>query len=125
MLPGRRQRLGETAKRQAFLDGPVETRIVPTSSTLFTTAHGQRYKQAMAKHFGHKITVEESDQDAILTFEIGVGTLVLVENGLALSAVATSEADVATLEDVLERHLERFAFRETFPKLDWTRDDGL
>ena len=49
----------------------------------------------------------------------------LVENGLALSAVATSEADVATLEDVLERHLERFAFRETFPKLDWTRDDGL
>ena len=122
MLPAHRRRLGKAAKRQAFLDGPVETRIVPTSSTSFTTAHGQRYKQAMAKHFGHKITVEESDQAAILTFEIGVGTLALVENGLALSIEASSEADVATLEDVLERHLERFAFRETFPKLDWTRD---
>lgn len=98
---------------------------MPTSSTSFTTAHGQRYKQAMAKHFGHKITVEESDQAAILTFEIGVGTLALVEDGLALSVKASNEADVETLEDVLERHLERFAFRETFLKLVWTREDQL
>ncbi|MEN3794266.1 DUF2218 domain-containing protein [Fulvimarina sp. MAC3] len=94
------------------------------SSAAFKTAHGNRYKQAMAKHFGHKIAVEETEQTAILNFEMGTGTVAIVEDGLSLSAQASSGEDVATIEDVLERHLERFAFRETFPKLDWQRTEG-
>ena len=97
---------------------------MPTSSTVFATVHGERYKQAIAKHFGHKITVEETDRAAILTFEMGTGTVELVKDGLSLSAKASSGEDVAVIEDVLERHLERFAFRETFPKLDWQRKAG-
>ncbi|EAU41972.1 hypothetical protein FP2506_16104 [Fulvimarina pelagi HTCC2506] len=97
---------------------------MPASSTTFQTENATRYKQAMAKHFGHKIPVEETESAAVLGFEIGSGTIAITGDGLALTASSASADDLATIEDVLERHLERFAFREEFPKLHWQRAEA-
>ncbi|MDY8110831.1 DUF2218 domain-containing protein [Fulvimarina sp. 2208YS6-2-32] len=89
------------------------------SSTFVTTENALRYKQALAKHFAHKITVHETASDATFHFDAGTGRAAVGTDGLLLEAHAPKAADLETIQSVLESHLKRFAFREPFDRLDW------
>ena len=86
------------------------------------TAQASKYLQQLCKHFAHKLPAQYDEHAGTLDFPAGRATL-KAENGLLkLHVEAKDEAGVKSLEDVVARHLERFAFRETLA-IVWTEAD--
>jgi len=70
-----------------------------------------RYAKQLLSHLGRKNTVEPVDgapDGGRLVFSYGSGTVAPTDGALLLGAEAESAEDLAHVEDVLKRHLERF-----------------
>ncbi|MBA3941195.1 MAG: DUF2218 domain-containing protein [Sphingopyxis sp.] len=93
------------------------------------TAHASKYLQQLCKHWQHNLAVEFTAEhstvtfprdargaswadDAIVTFDAGA-------DALAVRIDASSDEHVAAMEDVVARHLDRFAFREAPLVFHW------
>jgi hypothetical protein len=78
------------------------------------TPNAKRYLGQFCKHFAHKLPVRqaETNESGEVTFGAGACALAANETTLTLSVSGADEAQLATLKDVVERHLLRFAFRE-------------
>jgi hypothetical protein len=70
------------------------------------------YLQQLCKHFAHKAPVEFTPEQGQITFSSGICRLTAKDHVLTLMADAEDEANMKRLQDVVERHLIRFAFRE-------------
>lgn len=83
------------------------------------TAHGEKYRRQLAKHFAHKVAVFEDETVSAVRFSCG--TAIMTNDGTALIIEARSETEDGRREtaDVIERHLIRFAFREEISALQW------
>ena len=93
------------------------------SQAIVATELGARYLGQLCKHFAHKIHVTysaEAPNEGRIAFTIGTCTLVSDATTLKLVADAANDADLAQVQNVIDRHLERFTFREPL-KLDWQR----
>lgn len=85
----------------------------------------RRYLGQLCKHFGHRVlsTYDEEYRRGRIAFpELGACALEADDAGglLVMRASAESEASLARLEDVVGRHLQRFAFRDPV-KVAWQR----
>ena len=87
------------------------------STAIVQTDHAARYMGQLVKHFAHKLpTVLEGDHGR-LEFPIGVCE---VQAGAALTLTCIAEAEnMEKLQDVVARHLVRFAFRENELQMNW------
>lgn len=87
------------------------------STAIVQTDHAARYMGQLVKHFAHKLpTALETDHGRI-EFPIGVCE---VRAGEALTLTCVAEAqDMTQLQDVVARHLVRFAFRENELQVIW------
>lgn len=86
------------------------------------TAEASKYLRQPVRHFKHKIPASFDDHASTLDFPDG-RTMLKADNGLLKMLVeAREEAGLKSLEDVLARHLERFALREK-PAIVWTEAD--
>ena len=85
------------------------------------TSKSARYLAQLCKHFQHKLPVSLDAGRGRIEFEGGVCELAAAEGGetLHLRLLTREPAELATLEDVVSRHLVRFAFRESLD-LRWT-----
>lgn len=92
------------------------------ASTRFETANGARYMAQLARHFAHKIAVQEDDAGARLTFGAFVARLRADAAGLVMTVEAEDAEGLASGQRVLVSHLERFAFREPPAGFVWTAD---
>ena len=81
------------------------------------TAHASRYLQQLCKHWSHKYPVEFTPQNGRIEMSAAVLILDADAEGLGLQITAAAE-DIERMEDVVARHLERFAFKEEL-KFDW------
>jgi len=104
----------------------MDTRTLPLSAvSRVTTKVPRRYLGQLCKHFQHKlpVTYAETYETGRIEFSVGVCELQADEAQgiLEMRARATNEADLARLEDVVARHLIRFAFRETLD-LTWSKE---
>jgi hypothetical protein len=81
-----------------------------------------RYLSQLCKHFEHKLPVTFDPSHGRIDFSIGPCDLDAATDPetLIMRVTTTNLADLATLEDVVARHLKRFAFREP-PEIAWTR----
>jgi len=86
------------------------------------TAVPRRYLGQLCKHFEHRPTASVSlaEGHGRIEFPFGVCTLDADAEALIMRVTAADEAALARLEDVVARHLERFAFRDK-PEIVWTR----
>lgn len=82
------------------------------------TPRASRYLQQLCKHFAHKIPVTFDASAGQITFQGGVCRLNAEGDRLALSLDAPDPAALDRLQDVVARHLVRFAFREEM-QIDW------
>jgi hypothetical protein len=86
------------------------------------TDRAGNYLQQLCKHFAHKRPVEYSPDKGEIRFEIGTCRLEAKEGILTLRAEAADGTGLAQLQEVVDRHLLRFAFREP-PAIAWQAAD--
>jgi len=81
-----------------------------------------RYLGQLCKHFQHKLPVTFEGGHGRIAFSAGLCEPQAIEDAdtLVMSVTASDEASLKSLEDVVARHLERFAFRDE-TKVSWTR----
>ena len=95
------------------------------SEARVSIATPRRYLGRLCKHFGHRILVSHDadfGKGRIVFPPAGACALEADDGGglLTMRVTAGNETDLARLEDVVGRHLQRFAFREPVA-VTWTR----
>ena len=92
---------------------------MPTSRAIVATPHASRYLQQLCKHWAHRFETEFSPTDARIALPLGETRLSASAETLTVGLTAPDAASLPDLRDVVVRHIERFAFRETL-RFDWT-----
>ena len=90
------------------------------SEARVATTMAQRYMTQLCKHFEHRLTVSYSAEAGSIAFPSGICRLEAAPGLLVLRAEAQDEEQLGQLEQVVARHLERFAFRDP-PAIAWSR----
>ncbi len=84
------------------------------------TPSASRYLQQLAKHWSHRFEVTFSPEEATIQFEDGDRLLMRADSAtLDLALHVADETKVARMRQVVEEHLNRFAFREGELSYDW------
>ena len=76
------------------------------------------YLQQLCKHFAHKRPVEFTPERGQIALAAGMCRLEATGGVLTIRAEAENAETLIQLQDVIARHLERFAFRNPVT-LDW------
>lgn len=84
------------------------------------TDKAARYMGQLCKHFAHKIPATFDADSGRIEFSIGVCELAVAKDTLVLHVTAANEVELAQMEDVVARHLVRFAFRDEL-MVTWQR----
>ncbi len=98
----------------------MDARPKASSEARVATAVAGRHLTQLCKHFQHKLPVTLSDDHGTIAFPGGTCALQANDGFLHMQVTADEEAALTTLEDVVARHLVRFAFRDP-PEIRWTR----
>jgi uncharacterized protein len=88
------------------------------SAAEVATPHARRYLTQLCKHFQHRRPGELGDDAGTISFDAGTCALRADAAALTMSCSAPDEAQLAQVQDVVARHLVRFAFREALD-IDW------
>lgn len=108
-----------------------DTSLANISSIAFVpTTNGSRYLQQLCKHWSHSLAVEFTSDTGTVTFPKNargadypaVATLSLNSKPgmLDLRIDASSTEQLEGLKGIVERHLDRFAFREAPLRFNWS-----
>ena len=97
----------------------IETAPLLRSGAEVATPNASRYLQQLCKHFAHKRPVEFTPETGSIAFTGGECQLAAKDGVLAMSVTASGAEDLSLLQDVVARHLERFAFREPLA-IEWS-----
>ena len=82
------------------------------------TPQAEKYLAQLCKHFQHKRPVSFDQHTGHIGFTVGDCRLGAEADTLALSLSAPDPDQLAQLQDVVVRHLLRFAFREEL-RIEW------
>jgi len=97
--------------------------LAPSSSNVHrvadvATTNASRYLQQLCKHFQHKLPVAFDPHAGRIEFSSGECRLEADDGRLQLSLAAPDAEAMERLQDIVSRHLLRFAFREGL-KVEW------
>lgn len=82
-----------------------------TSTAHVSSDRASIYLQQLCKHFAHKLSVEFTREKGEIRFGIGTCSLAAQGDDLAMTVAAENAGKIADLQDVVGRHLMRFAFK--------------
>jgi hypothetical protein len=123
-----RRRLGIVP---AQAEGSIMSEQTVTHSAVakVPTAHASRYLQQLCKHWAHNLAVEFTPERGAVRFPrdarganwAGDGVFIMTADSDALLCRidASEAAQLEGLKGAVERHLDRFAFRESPLVFDW------
>lgn len=91
------------------------------SSAKLIIERPERYAKQLASHIGHKAQgVEDVDGKTHITFGFGAtGTIAVFDSAVLLTATANDDEALSKAQDILGRHLLKFAKLEE-QTLDWS-----
>jgi len=82
----------------------------------------QRVLTRLCRHFAHKAPVDLADDHGRIEFRSGgYAELQVAASTLDISLHAADAGALATLIDVVERHLKMVEFRDAMPVIGWMR----
>ncbi|MBO0749730.1 MAG: DUF2218 domain-containing protein [Porphyrobacter sp.] len=94
------------------------------------TAHGfakcekpERYIQQLVSHWGHKFATSYDTGDGTGTFPFSEHTSAVMTarpGGIAITLTTADREENERMRGVIERHIDRFAFREAPLSYEWT-----
>jgi hypothetical protein len=105
----------------ALAPAPLPTEMPYVSIARVATKSALRYLGQLCKHFGHKVPSSLDGDHGWIAFDFGRCHLAASNEELSLHNTAASVEALQRLEEVIARHLERFAFRETLA-ITWQRE---
>lgn len=82
------------------------------STATIATGKASRYLQQLAKHFQHKLPVTFDPAAGHIAFPMGDCRMAADDERLVLTVEVPDAEQLPQLQDVVARHLVRFAFRE-------------
>jgi hypothetical protein len=82
------------------------------------TPLARRYMGQLCMHFRHRLPVTLAEEHALILFPAGRCGLEARPDALSIRLEAETPALLPSLQDVVVRHLRRFAFRDP-PTIDW------
>lgn len=91
---------------------------MPHSEARIALDQPARYLGQLCKHFAHKLPVTLEEARGSIAFPMGTCRLEAAEGLLLLRAKADGAEALERLQEVVGRHLLRFAFRAP-PAIDW------
>lgn len=91
---------------------------MPTSEARVATGSPARYLGQLCKHFAHRIPVTQEGDTGSIAFDMGTCRLAVDGEALVLRIEAADADGLAQTQDVVARHLLRFAFRDP-PSIVW------
>ena len=107
-----------------------DTATAHSASALVPTSSASRYLQQLCKHWAHNLQVEFTAEHGRVVFPKdargadhpadGVVTFDARTDALKVRIDASSPGQLAGLKGAVERHLDRFAFREAPLTFDWS-----
>lgn len=100
--------------------------MTTTSTASVATARASRYGKQLVSHLGRRSVGnwDETTGSGTLNMSDGAAHVQLTSTpGALLIQIDSADADVATYEDVVGRHLVRFGERDEL-KVAWTHADG-
>ncbi len=83
------------------------------------TANGGKYVRQLCKHWAHKLEVELDGDRGVVRFPEATAVMEGRANAIRIELSAKDGETVERMKDVIERHLDRFAFREAPLAYDW------
>lgn len=86
------------------------------SQAVVVTKHGSRYLQQLCKHWAHKFAVEFTPEAGRI--DLGDGRIVTMSAAADALTVDAEADNIKQLEEVVQVHIVRFAFREELV-FDW------
>lgn len=86
------------------------------------TANGSKYLQQLCKHFAHKVAVEYGPEEGRADLPVGPAYMRADAAGLTIRIELAQEEAEPVAQGIIDRHLERFAFREPVSVMTWTRE---
>lgn len=87
--------------------------------TIFRTDNASRYLQQLCKHFQHKTEVVFTATEGRCVFDVAIAQMIAGDDLLKVTIEAADAAGLERGQNVIWKHLERFAFRESLPAPDW------
>lgn len=87
----------------------------------FATPNASKYLQQLCKHFAHKTEVDFTETEGAITFGLGIARLRATDSLLTCAFDLTNAEDAEKAHHIIDKHLARFAFREEFTAMDWTK----
>ncbi len=94
------------------------------SESIINTKEGSSYIRRLCRHFANKITTRYTETEGRADFPEAICLMQARENELQFTITAATEAIVLRTEDVVVRHLLKFAFREELV-IHWQRKELL
>ena len=88
-------------------------------TSLVATENASRYLQQLSKHWAHKFDVNYSETKSRIDLPLGELNMQADETALGLEVTADNSDSLDQLCDVIERHLDRFAHRESALVYEW------
>jgi len=90
----------------------TDTSETLTSTATVTTPKAVGYAAQLCKHFAHKLPAHFEGTDGEITFSAGTCRLHAEGDTLTITVEGATPQEITQLQDVVARHLARFAFRE-------------
>ena len=82
----------------------------------------ERYIQQLVSHWGHKFATRYDEGDGMGTFPFSEHTNVVMtarEGGIGITLTTADHDENVRMRGVIERHIDRFAFREAPLAYEW------
>ena len=83
----------------------------------------ERYIQQLVSHWGHKFATSYDEGDGMGVFPFSEHTNVVMTarpEGIAVTLTTADQEENERMRGVIERHIDRFAFREAPLTYEWT-----
>lgn len=97
----------------------VPENVLQSVATL-VTSNGARFLRRMCSHFQHKTPVISDETSGQFRLSIGEVRMQLCDEGLQILVIANQPDKLEEMEDIMVRHLEEAAVRETL-EFNWKR----
>ncbi|RIJ23362.1 DUF2218 domain-containing protein [Henriciella barbarensis] len=88
-------------------------------TALVRTENASRYLQQLSKHWAHKFEVDYSQTESRIKLPLGKLSMQASESALGLEVTSDTTDSLDQLCDVIERHIDRFAHRESALVYGW------